>query len=426
MSLLSYDDTAFCYFLFGLIIPFLIPLSFFHRKCFVLILLCYIFISKLDSSISQYDPLAILNLSKNSSPSDIKKAYHKLALKWHPDKNQDPKAQSTFILINKAYNHLIDGSNNSIESDIFELSIGLPSILIKQDNQLYVLLIYLVFLTLIIPFSIINYLSNSFQYTENNILKASYVHYNKIMDHSVEETDIPEILAFSEEFINYTRNKNFETDNIQLKFETTNSIVNQNVKKGLFLIKNNKIPFKLFEKIPKLLDAMIDVALIKQKFFALKSIIHYKQKLNLSIEPTNITIKVDIFTDDENEISNLDLITFKIKGHVDHTNCEWLFLLRYQQSIIALERFKPESLDFFFSLYAFGPFCEKTCHVGKNQVFLYIFGDCDKIIPLYFSVVDYISLEPYKPHPEDEKLKDQPTLFNSLLGKIKDESDDEN
>ena len=125
------------------------------------------------------------------------------------------------------------------------------------------------------------------------------------------------------------------------------------------------------------------------------------------------------------QITNQDLVTFKIKGHVNHINCEWLFLLRYQQSIIALERFKPESLEFTFSMFAFGPLSVKTCHVGKNQVFLYIFGDFEKIIPLYFTVVDYASLDPFKHHPEDEKLKEQPTLFNSLLGKIEDESDDE-
>ena len=36
----------------------------------------------------------------------IKKQYHKLALKWHPDKNDDSVAKEKFQKINAAYDYL--------------------------------------------------------------------------------------------------------------------------------------------------------------------------------------------------------------------------------------------------------------------------------------------------------------------------------
>jgi DnaJ-class molecular chaperone len=51
---------------------------------------------------------AILELDVNASQSDIRKAYYKLAKKYHPDKNKSIEAQQKFQEINSAYNILID------------------------------------------------------------------------------------------------------------------------------------------------------------------------------------------------------------------------------------------------------------------------------------------------------------------------------
>ena len=51
----------------------------------------------------------ILQVSKNSSPAQVKKAYYQLAKRHHPDRNpNDPKAKTVFQNIVEAYEVLSD------------------------------------------------------------------------------------------------------------------------------------------------------------------------------------------------------------------------------------------------------------------------------------------------------------------------------
>ena len=56
------------------------------------------------------DFYGILNINKNASESEIKKAYKKLAIKWHPDKNPNNKeaAEKHFKEVSEAYQVLSD------------------------------------------------------------------------------------------------------------------------------------------------------------------------------------------------------------------------------------------------------------------------------------------------------------------------------
>ena len=67
----------------------------------------------MSEEINYYDTL---QLPKNSSDVEIKKAYRKLAMKWHPDKNPDnaEEAARKFQEIGEAYDVLSDMEKRAI------------------------------------------------------------------------------------------------------------------------------------------------------------------------------------------------------------------------------------------------------------------------------------------------------------------------
>jgi DnaJ-class molecular chaperone len=54
------------------------------------------------------NPHKELELEPGASPDDIRKAYRRLAMKWHPDRNKSPEAEEKFKRVKEAYEKLID------------------------------------------------------------------------------------------------------------------------------------------------------------------------------------------------------------------------------------------------------------------------------------------------------------------------------
>ena len=63
---------------------------------------------------AKQDYYEILGIDKNASKAEIKKAYRKLALKYHPDKNPDKSAEDKFKDISEAYAVLYDDEKRKL------------------------------------------------------------------------------------------------------------------------------------------------------------------------------------------------------------------------------------------------------------------------------------------------------------------------
>jgi hypothetical protein len=61
--------------------------------------LFFYFLTYLAIAFAAQDYYKILGVSRSASAADIKRAYRKLSLKYHPDKNSSPDAGKLFVLV---------------------------------------------------------------------------------------------------------------------------------------------------------------------------------------------------------------------------------------------------------------------------------------------------------------------------------------
>lgn len=107
-----------------------------------------------------WDPFEILGVRENASPNDIKKAYRKLSLIYHPDK--DTGDADRFVKITKAYAALTDDEarknwelyGNPDGPGATSFGIALPSWIVEKENSFLVLGIYALVFMVALPVSV--------------------------------------------------------------------------------------------------------------------------------------------------------------------------------------------------------------------------------------------------------------------------------
>ena len=67
----------------------------------------------------EIDPYVILEISPDSGPDEWKRAYRRLAMRWHPDRNDHPEATERFKQVRAAYDRLVavDAPGGEAEED---------------------------------------------------------------------------------------------------------------------------------------------------------------------------------------------------------------------------------------------------------------------------------------------------------------------
>lgn len=65
---------------------------------------------KTTTDLNKYDCYSILGITHNANDEEIKRAYRRLALQYHPDRNKSPEATAIFTVIQIAYDTLVDPS----------------------------------------------------------------------------------------------------------------------------------------------------------------------------------------------------------------------------------------------------------------------------------------------------------------------------
>mmetsp|Transcript_200 Transcript_200/g.531 ORF Transcript_200/g.531 Transcript_200/m.531 type:complete len:749 (-) Transcript_200:243-2489(-) len=138
-------------------------------------------------SFQTFHPFNILEIEVGASDREIKKAYRKLSLKFHPDKNPgDEAAAKQFILVSKAYRTLTDpqtkknweeyGNPDGYQGT--SVTIGLPEFMINKDNHFGVLAVYFVLMIIVPPILVWMWWKNAKEMGPEGIMhKTIYIYF---------------------------------------------------------------------------------------------------------------------------------------------------------------------------------------------------------------------------------------------------------
>lgn len=170
------------------------------------------YIKHISREVQVFEPFSILGLEPGASDSEIKKAYRRLSIQYHPDKNPDPEANKYFVeFISKAYQALTDPiSRENFEKyghpdgrQGLQMGIALPQFLLNIDGASGgILLLGIVGVCILLPLMMaVIYLSRSSKYTGNYVMHQTLSTYYFFMKPSLAPSKVMDVFSKAAEYM---------------------------------------------------------------------------------------------------------------------------------------------------------------------------------------------------------------------------------
>ncbi|GLJ15300.1 hypothetical protein SUGI_0250810 [Cryptomeria japonica] len=177
----------------------------------VMFVLVY-YVKHISREVQPFEPFAILGLEPAASEAEIKKAYRRLSIQYHPDKNPDPEANKYFVeYISKAYQALTDpiarenfakyGHPDGRQG--LQMGIALPEFLLNVHGASGgILLLGIVGVCILLPLmTAVIYLSRSSKYTGNNVMHQTLLSYYYFMKPSLAPSKVMDVFIKAAEYV---------------------------------------------------------------------------------------------------------------------------------------------------------------------------------------------------------------------------------
>ncbi|KAH0632430.1 hypothetical protein KY290_038603 [Solanum tuberosum] len=198
------------------------------------------YIKQISTEVQIFEPFSILGLEYGASDSEIKKAYRRLSIQYHPDKNPDPEAHSYFVeFISKAYQALTDPiSRENFEKyghpdgrQGLQMGIALPQFLLNIDGASEgILLLGIVGVCIILPLTVsVIYLSRSSKYSGNYVMHSTLATYYHLMKPSLAPSKVMDVFIKASEFMDIPVHRSDE-EPLQRLFVLVRSELNLDLK----------------------------------------------------------------------------------------------------------------------------------------------------------------------------------------------------